>query len=169
MRGHPINLIGERFDKLIVVALIEGSSSGRLWLCRCDCGQEIIKLTTQLRRLHLGNRIGCKRCERQSRSDSMTQHGGCKYGKSRLYNIWKGMRKRCRNPKIHIWKWYGGKGVTVHHAWESFENFRAWALERGYQDHLSIDRIDSSGNYEPRNCQWITRSENSKKAAKVVA
>lgn len=160
--GRRLNLIGERFDKLLVIAFVESRGRNRWWLCLCDCGQEIVKQAGQLTRLRSGDYIGCRACERQSRSDSNTQHGGCKYGQSRLYRCWSDMKDRCRRPKRVDWKYYGGKGITVFPAWQSFDNFRAWALEHGYEDHLTIDRIDSDGNYEPRNCRWITKSENSR-------
>lgn len=74
------------------------------------------------------------------------------------------MRARCYNPRHHRWPWYGAKGVSVCDEWAEFGNFYDWAVTAGYVDGLTIDRIDSTGNYEPANCQWITRSENSRRA-----
>ena len=77
------------------------------------------------------------------------QHG---QSKTRLYNIWLGMRRRCRDPKSHNWHRYGGRGIRVCAEWEhNYEAFKGWALKHGYRDNLSIDRIDNDGDYEPNN------------------
>ena len=84
--------------------------------------------------------------------------------KTRLYKIFSGMKNRCYNPNNQHYKWYGGKGVTVCDEWlgeKGVQSFIEWALNNGYEENLSIDRIDPSGNYEPSNCRWVTMSENS--------
>lgn len=160
-----IDLLGQSYDKLIVIALAERTISGKKWLCRCVCGNEVLKLTTQLRRLRLQEKfyIGCKACERISRSDPKIKHGGCRLGKSRLYQTWKAMRNRCSNPNTNIAKYYFLKGIQVCEEWNSFEVFRDWASRSGYMDNLTIDRVNPMGNYEPNNCEWVTRSENSRR------
>lgn len=88
-----------------------------------------------------------------------------KHGESgtRLYNIWKDMRRRCNNPNRKDFHNYGGKGTIVCDEWqESYVIFRDWAKNNGYEEDLSIDRIDSNGNYEPTNCRWITMAEQAK-------
>lgn len=83
----------------------------------------------------------------------------------RLYNIWRKMKQRCSDPSVNNYQWYGGKGVTVCQEWEeSFTAFAEWALNNGYEEHLTIDRRDSDKNYNPNNCQWLTRSENTRRA-----
>lgn len=90
---------------------------------------------------------------REIRRINATKHGG--YG-TRLYGIWNSMRQRCINPSVKEYRYYGVKGVRVCEEWSVFENFRDWALSHGYADNLTIDRIDSTGNYESSNCRWIS-------------
>lgn len=71
---------------------------------------------------------------------------------------------------MHEFHNYGGKGVVLCEEWlgeNGYENFYLWAINNGYKDGLTIDRIDENGNYEPSNCQWITKSENTAKANKT--
>jgi hypothetical protein len=89
-----------------------------------------------------------------------------KHGESRtrLYAVWKQMKKRCNNPNSDVYRWYGAKGVVVCDEWkESFISFKEWAYENGYDDTASrgectIDRINPFGNYEPDNCRIVPMS-----------
>jgi len=77
------------------------------------------------------------------------------------------MLKRGYYPKIHKHEYYGGRGIRVCSWWRNdFVNFEKWALENGYDDMLTIDRIDGDGDYCPENCQWLTWDENRKKRRK---
>ena len=78
---------------------------------------------------------------------------------TRLHNIWLTMRQRCQNPNCSAYYKYGAKGISVCSEWEKFENFRDWAISNGYTDTLTLDRIDFTGDYEPRNCRWATQKE----------
>jgi len=80
--------------------------------------------------------------------------------KTRLYSIYYAMKNRCMNNKMKHYKNYGGRGIKVCQEWlDSFDVFRDWALSSGYNDSLSIDRIDVNGIYEPSNCRWATHKE----------
>jgi hypothetical protein len=82
---------------------------------------------------------------------------------NRLYRIWTDMKKRCYQAERKNYKYYGAKGIRICDEWldkeNGFYNFADWALSHGYADNLTIDRIDSKGNYEPINCQWKTMRE----------
>ena len=82
---------------------------------------------------------------------------------TRLYNIWMNMKQRCSNKNHPKYKNYGAKGISVCDEWLNMINFYNWAMDNGYNNNLTIDRIDLNGNYEPNNCQWISLSENSRK------
>ena len=78
----------------------------------------------------------------------------------RLYQIWRHMQDRCYNEKNVRYENYAGRGIIVCDEWRnSFETFERWALANGYQENLTIDRIDNNSNYEPSNCRWITVKE----------
>lgn len=78
---------------------------------------------------------------------------------TRLYSIWRDMKNRCNGLKERDKKNYFERGITYCIEWEHFESFRDWALSNGYLENLTLDRINNDGNYEPKNCRWITRAE----------
>lgn len=83
----------------------------------------------------------------------MIIHGECK---SKLNKVWRNMKDRCYNPNNKRFSHYGGRNITVCELWKnSYAEFRNWAINNGYKDGLSIDRINNDGNYEPTNCRWV--------------
>lgn len=129
---------------------------GRNWLSRyrCVCGK--LKL---IRQHHVNNgnikSCGCRRWESQRLA--VTKHG---MSKTRIFNIWQHILRRCNNPKSDKWKNYGGRGISVCKKWGKFKNFYDWAIKNGYSDKLEIDRKNNNGNYKPSNCRWTTKKVN---------
>ena len=89
---------------------------------------------------------------------------------TRLYSIYENMLTRCENPKSTGFSRYGGRGISVCEEWHDFKKFHDWAINNGYSDNLTIDRIDNNGNYEPSNCRWVTLKEqaNNKNCCHIV-
>ncbi|RSN55599.1 hypothetical protein DMH12_15385 [Streptomyces sp. WAC 04229] len=75
-----------------------------------------------------------------------------------LYRTWRNMLNRVTNPNVKAYPYYGGRGITVCERWLRFENFYA-DMGPTYREDLSLDRIDTNGNYEPGNCRWVTMDE----------
>ena len=147
IRNSPL-ILGNKYGRLTTISEEGKSSRGRLILCKCDCGKEIILPVSCIGKRNMS--CGCYKIE-QHRSHKMTN--------TRLYNIWVLMKGRCLNSNNPSYLTYGGRGIDICREWLSFENFKNWALANGYSDKLSIDRIDVNGNYEPSNCRWATRSQ----------
>lgn len=154
-----LDLTGNRYGRLVAIEEAARKGKKRRWRCICDCGNETVVFQNDLR---LNKTTSCGCYHKEVISDLMHKHGGKKQ-KERLYTIWNNMKNRCRNPNDHSYEWYGGKGICVCNEWKKYEFFRDWALENGYEENLTIDRIDSEKDYSPKNCRWITASENSKR------
>lgn len=152
-----IDITGQRFSRLTVIRRVEGVKGPALWLCVCDCGKETKAYGSDLRHGKKKS-CGCLNRERTLIQCSLNRtHGMQPY---RLYYIWRSMKARVLNEKHKNYPDYGGRGITVCDEWlHSFEEFRDWALANGYRDDLTIDRINTNGNYEPSNCRWATQKE----------
>ena len=150
-----IDLTGQRFGRLTVIGRAENSAKGEArWICMCDCGKEHTVSGSYLR---TGKSKSCGCLNREVAAQRRTSHGETE---TRLYSIWRNIKTRCENEKAKGYHRYGGRGIKICEAWkEDFQAFRNWALENGYQENLTIDRINNDGNYEPGNCRWATLKE----------
>ena len=153
-----LDLRGQPFGKLTV--LRENGRDKRnkvLWLCRCECGNEVTVRGDSLRSWHTTS-CGCYNRERLV--ETHTTHG---MRKTRLYSVWSAMLRRAgatKGASEEVKRAYQDRGITVCDGWLIFENFRDWALSHGYSDDLEIDRRDNDKGYCPENCWWVSKREN---------
>lgn len=163
--GKAKDLTGERFGRLTVVGFAGRGKNGRaLWFCRCDCGGGTIVFAENLRR---GSTQSCG-CIHKERTAAINKTHGMT--KTRLFGIWAKMKQRCYNPNNPKFPIYGAEGKMICDEWQHFEPFYTWAMANGYQDNLTIDRIDNSKGYSPDNCRWTTVKEqaNNRRTCRIV-
>lgn len=155
----PNNLTGKHFNQWTVIKRAGSNKKGNsLWECRCECGTIAIVVGYSLTG-GTSKSCGCAQKESVSKMNTTLKRTHGKKN-TRLYRIWRGMKARCFNKNSPDYDSYGGRGITVCKEWKhDFMNFYAWAIDNGYDDSLSIDRIENNGNYEPGNCRWATASE----------
>lgn len=140
---------GQRFGMLTAIAPTKERRNNQVvWLCKCDCGNTKTIVGSNLKN-HKG---GCKDCfPTINKTHGLT--------KTSIYECWRHFKSRCDNPNNPSYCDYGARGITYCSEWANFEPFYLWAIENGYVEGLSLDRIDVNGNYEPDNCRWITNEK----------
>lgn len=155
--GKFIDLTNQKFGRLIVIKRMENNKFNQVqWLCKCDCGNETIVTANTLKTKNTRS-CGCLKKEQDKINIAKKTHN---MSNTRLYNIWRGMKSRCNCSTNKKHKFYYDKGIKVCDEWKNnFINFYNWAINNGYKEDLTIDRINNDGNYEPNNCRWATYAE----------
>ncbi len=150
------DLTNKKFGKLTVLERAESRNGETFWKCRCECGN--IK-EVNASKLKNGHTRSCGCIIGSSQKKYAKTHGK---SKTRIYRIYKKMKRRCYIKTEAYYFNYGGRGITVCDEWlgdKGFENFYNWAMNNGYTEKLSIDRIDNDMGYNPSNCRWATEKE----------
>lgn len=157
-------MINKKFGRLTVLKLEykkqrytkNGKKDGfdYFYLCHCECGNTC---TVDKKKLKSGHTQSCGCLQKERTSKAKKIHG---MEKTRLYHIWQGIKRRCLNPNEVGFKKYGAKGITICDEWKNNPvAFINWAFENGYNDFLTIDRIDNLKGYSPNNCRWVTTKQ----------
>ena len=161
MGAKSKDITGKKFGKLTAIKLdhIERTKTGTVhyWLYRCDCGNEKVIRKGEVSQ---GGSQSCGCFLKESVQKRSKKHG---QSHLRLYHIMHDMKQRCLNPNNKNYKHYGARGITIYKDWlDNFDSFYNWAINNGYKENLTIERINFNGNYEPNNCKWILLNEQSK-------
>jgi len=151
MFNIAIDITGQRFGRIQVIARAVNIGKWSAWTCLCDCGVVCEKKGILLRD---GTTKSCGCLMREAH----TPHGHT-IGRvaSGTYTTWAGMKARCTRESNASWADYGGRGIRVCPRWMDFKNFLADM--GGRPDGLTIERVNNDGDYEPSNCRWATYSE----------
>jgi hypothetical protein len=147
-------MCGKKYGRLTVIE--KDIKTENKYICRCECGNiKSIDITS----ISTGRVKSCG-CITKEKCKIEKPHLKHDKTKTRIYNIYNKMKNRYYNPNYFQYYLYGGKGIKVCKEWkDNFINFYNWAMNNGYKDNLSIDRIDGNKGYSPDNCRWATAKE----------
>ena len=157
MRKLANDLTGKKFGKLEVIGVHDTGSRKIYYVCQCDCGNvKVVRADS----LISGATKSCGCIKNEQDKTNLTANHSHKMSGTRIYETWQDMKRRCYNKQNARYDRYGGRGITVCKEWlNDVQSFYDWAINNGYSDDLTIDRIDNDWNYEPSNCRWTTVKE----------
>lgn len=165
MANHRANLQGRLFGRLVAVKYM-GPYTRSSWFCRCECGKSIIARGYTLKQ-GITRSCGCLGIE--LRGEKNAGHGYArKYSKAPEYKIYIGIIRRCTDNSSDRSKDYIGRGIKICERWRhgdiGLSGFECFLADVGFRPSAlhSIDRKNNDGNYEPNNCRWATKAEQSR-------
>ncbi len=148
-----IQMINIKYGRLTVI-----SEKGQYAECKCDCGNMIIALRSNIRK---GNTNSCGCYSRELARNRFIKHNDCR---SPEHRAWESMKRRCYNKNYHLYHRYGGRGIAVCNEW--LNDYAQFLKDMGRKPNgtirYSLDRIDNNKGYFPDNCKWSTDSEQNK-------
>lgn len=154
--GKATDHTGVRFGLWTALSLLPSNGRQTRWLCKCDCGNEGVVPADALVK---GKSRSCGCMSNTWRTIIKHGHTSGKGKPSGTYSSWHAMRQRCENENIGQFADYGGRGIKVCERWSDFRLFLEDMGER--PEGMTLDRVDPNGNYEPSNCAWATRKQQS--------
>jgi hypothetical protein len=156
---------GIRFNRLVALWPLQRINKGNVqWMFACDCG---IMFSANIRSAVSGHTKSCGCLHREVMVTRNTKHGLSKKHR-RSYRTWKDMRSRCLTPTDSDYHNYGGRGISICKEWDDFSAFVSDMGDR--PKGMTLDRIDTNGNYDPGNCRWAdaTTQANNKRTNRIV-
>lgn len=158
-KANRTDIIGDKFGRWTVISFSHVDESNILFFnCECSCGTKK-KVRKGGLKQGASRSCGCLNLE-LVRKRAIQKKAKGRVKDERLYNIWQSMKQRCNDENHSEFQRYGMRGIEVNEKWNnSYAEFKSWALNNGYSDELSIDRIDNDGDYTPSNCRWSTPKE----------
>lgn len=149
---NPEKEIGKKYGKWTIISFVDIHRKLMRFETICECGFTSLHLAAELRSKKTRQ---CINCHNKENSRNNIKHG---MHNTSTYKIWHAMLQRCNNKNSTSYRYYGSRGISVCERWSNFDNF---LQDMGIRpDNMDLDRIDNDGNYEPKNCRWITHKEN---------